>query len=147
MKICIVSSCGGHLTEVQSLGSVYKAYEHFYVVNHPILLRDDMKDNTYFIRHSERDLLFLFNLIEAYKILKAEKPDLIISTGAGPVVPFALIGKYMFGVKIIFIETLTRISKPSLTGRIMYYLSDIFYVQWPELKKYFPKAKYCGTVL
>src|SRR5215467_503871 len=33
MKICIVSSCGGHLTEVRCLKPAYESYQHFYVLN------------------------------------------------------------------------------------------------------------------
>lgn len=41
MKVCIVSSCGGHLTEVRELRPVYQQHEHCYVLNdHALLLRD-----------------------------------------------------------------------------------------------------------
>ena len=63
-KICIVSSCGGHLTEVRVFKPVYEQYPHFYVLNDRVLLPKDMEGNTYFIRHSERDWLFFVNLWE-----------------------------------------------------------------------------------
>lgn len=147
MKICIVSSCGGHLTEVRCLLSVYSKYKHFYVINHEIHLPTDMRDKTYFIKHSERDLLFFVNVLEAFTILRREKPKIIISTGAGPIVPFALVGKLIFGAKIIFIETITRVKKPSLTGRIMYKIADEFYYQWETLSTYYPKGHFYGTLL
>ncbi len=145
-KICIVSSCGGHLTEVRALKSAYDSYEHFYVLNDRIILPDDMKEKTAFIRHSERDWLFFVNLWEAWQILKKEKPTVILSTGAGPVVPFTLIGK-LLGIPTIFIETFTRVTKPSLTGRIMYRLADKFYYQWEPLRNAFPKGIYGGPLL
>ena len=89
MKICIVSSCGGHLTEVRALRSAYEAYDPVYVLNDAVTLPEDMQERTYFIRHSERDWLFALNLWEAWKILRKEKPRLILSTGAGPAVPFS----------------------------------------------------------
>ena len=94
-KVCVVSSCGGHLTEVRALRAAYARYRHFYVLNDRVLLPADMEDKTYFIRHSERDLLFVVNLFEAWRILTAERPDVILSTGAGPVVPFALGGRLL----------------------------------------------------
>jgi beta-1,4-N-acetylglucosaminyltransferase len=147
MKVCIVSSCGGHLTEVRQLRSAYSKYEHFYVLNDKAQLPDDMLGKTYFIRHSERDLLFFVNLWEAFEILRREKPDVILSTGAGPVVPFALLGRWLFRTRVIFIETITRVHQPSLTGRIMYYLSHRFFYQWEPLAKYFPKGTYGGLLL
>ena len=146
MKICIVSSCDGHLTEVQALKTIYERYEHFYVLNDRILLPKDMEGKTYFICHSERDWLFLINLWEAWRILRKERPNLILSTGAGPVVPFALVGKTL-RVPTLFVETLTRVVRPSLTGRIMYRLADRFLYQWRPLERFFPKGIYGGPLV
>jgi beta-1,4-N-acetylglucosaminyltransferase len=145
-KICIVSSCGGHLTEVRALRPVYERYEHFYVLNDKVMLAEDMQDKTYFIRHSERDWLLIVNLWEAWRILRKERPALILSTGAGPVVPFALIGK-LFGVSAIFVETFNRVVAPSLSGRIMYCLANRFFYQWKSLAKFYPEGVYSGPIL
>lgn len=118
----------------------FQGFEHFYVINDRIHLADDMVSRTYFIAHAERNLLVLRNLFEAFRILRHERPDVILSTGAGPVVPFALVGRALFGTRVVFIETITRVSRPSLTGRIMYRLAHDFIVQWPLLKSWFPKA-------
>ncbi len=144
-KICIVSSCGGHLTEVRTLRAVYEKYDHFYVINEKILLSPDMARKTYFIRHSERDLLLLVNLWEAWRILRSEKPQLILSTGAGPAVPFALIGK-LLGIRCVFIEDIARVNTPSMTARIMYRLADRFFYQWPGLGQFFPRGEYGGPL-
>lgn len=146
LKICIVSSCGGHLTEVRVLQPLYENYEHFYVLNDRVSLPEDMKGRTYFIRHSERDWLFFINLWEAWKILRKERPELILSTGAGPVVPFALVGK-LLGVSALFIETFNRVTEPSLSGRIMYYLADRLFYQWKTLERFYPKGIYGGPLL
>jgi len=144
-KICIVSSCGGHLTEVRTLRPVYERYEYFYVLNDRALLPKDMEGKTYFIRHSERDWLFFVNLWEAWHLLRKELPDAILSTGAGPVVPFALVGK-LLRVPTIYIEISTQVIKPSLTGRIMYHFADRFFYQWKALESYFPKGTYGGLL-
>ncbi len=145
MKICIVSSCGGHLTEVRVLKPVYERYDYFYVLNDRVQLPEDMRDKTYFIHHSERDWLLLVNLWEALRILRKERPRLILSTGAGPVVPFALAGK-LLGVRTIFIESFTRTEKPSLTGRLMHLLADRLFYQWKSLEHHFPKGIYGGPL-
>lgn len=144
-KICIVSSCGGHLTEVRALRSVYERHPHFYVLNDRVILPEDMEGKTSFIRHSERDLLFFVNLWEAWRILRRERPTLILSTGAGPVVPFALVGK-LLGVATIYVETFARVSHPSISGRIMYRLADRFFYQWESQAESFPRAV-CGGLL
>ena len=101
---------------------------------------------TYFIRHSERDWLVFVNLWEAWQILRNERPGLILSTGAGPVVPFSLAGKIL-GIPTLFVETFTRPHAPSLTGRIMYRLADRFFYQWQELGRYFPRGTYGGPLI
>jgi beta-1,4-N-acetylglucosaminyltransferase len=145
VKICIVSSCGGHLTEVGMLRRVYERYEHFYVVNEEIPLPEHMQGRTYFICHSERDWRVFVNLYEAWRILRRERPTLILSTGAGLVVPFAFVGKCL-GMCTIYVENAAQVRTPSLTGRIMYWLADRFFYQWPGLNRYFPKGTYGGPL-
>ncbi|MEM9356596.1 MAG: hypothetical protein AAGB04_10305 [Pseudomonadota bacterium] len=147
MKVCVVSSCGGHLTEVCEFKTSYGRYPHIYVLNDQADLPDDMKKRTYFITHSERDWRLLVNIYEAYVILKREKPSVILSTGAGPVVPFALVGRWLFCSHIIFVETFTRVGRPSLTGRIMYWLAHDFFYHWPSQSKYFPSGTCGGSIL
>jgi len=147
MKICIVSSGGGHLTEIREFMSVYEGYNYFYVINSRINLPEDMSDRTIFVAHSERDWKFVVNLYEAFVILFKERPNIIFSTGAGVAVPFSLVGKYLFGITVIYVETVTKIYSPSLTGKIMYYIADDFFYQWKYLKKFFPKGKFFGALL
>ena len=74
-----------------------------------------------------------------------ERPDVVISTGAGIVVFFCVFAK-LLGAKLIFIESMARIERPTLTARFLYPFSDLFMVQWPDLLEYFPKAKYMGRL-
>jgi beta-1,4-N-acetylglucosaminyltransferase len=145
MKICLVSSCGGHLADLRGLRGVYEKYPHFYVVNDRVLLPEDMQGKTYFIRHSERDWLFFVNLWEAWRLLRRERPKLILSTGAGLAVPFAIVGR-LLRIPTVFAEVSTQISRPSLTGLIMYRLADRFFYQWPGLARYFPNGVYGGLL-
>lgn len=147
MKICIVSSCGGHLTEARCLKPAYEKYAHFYVLNDKAILPPDMQGKTYFIAHSERDWKFFLNLWEAFRILRKERPRVILSTGAGPIVPFAVIGRLFFGTKVIFIETITSVHSASVTGKIMRHLAHRFFYQWGSLARVFPKGLYGGPLI
>jgi len=129
------------------LRAAYEPYRHFYVLNKRVLLPEDMRDNTYFITHSERDWKVFLNLWECYHILRRERPRVVLSTGAGPVVPFAIVGRLFFGTRIVFIETITRVERPSLTGRLMYYLAHDFFYQWPGLERHFPNGRYGGLLI
>ena len=72
----------------------------------------------------------------------------VICIGSSIAVPLCLWAK-CFRKKAIFVETITRISKPSLTGKIISTLKlcDRFYVQWPEAVNLYKGAIYAGTVL
>src|SRR5271166_857884 len=100
-----------------------------------------MEGKTLFITHAERDWRVLKNLSEAIAILARERPQVILSTGAGPVVPFALIGRLFFRTRVIFVETMNRIDRPSLTAKLMYYLAHDFFYQWESLGRYFPNGR------
>ena len=145
--VCLVSSCGGHLTELYELSRCFSHLDYFFVLNDRISVPFGLEDKYLFITHSERDWKLLLNLWEALRILWVRKPKIILSTGAGPAVPFGLLGRFIFGSKVIYLETLASISRPSLTGRIMYYIANDFYYQWSDLKAYFPKGKYRGSIL
>ena len=81
------------------------------------------------------------------KVARKEKPDLIVSTGSEIAIPPYILARFM-RIKTIYIESWCRIKTKSGTGRILYYFSNVFLVQWPELVKlYGKKAKYRGAVI
>lgn len=85
------------------------------------------------------------NTFLAWKVLRKEKPDLIISSGAAIAVPFFYLGK-LFGAKTIYIEIFDRIDKPTVTGKLVYPVADRFVVQWEEMKQVYPKAINLGSI-
>ena len=139
-RVCVISSCGGHLTEVRDLLPADPQFEYVFVINDKTRALEATAGRVYFVAHSERDWRVFLNLVEAWRILRVERPTVLISTGAGVIVPFSLVGRLCFGTRVIFVETITRLSAPSLTARLMYYLADEFYFQWGGLKSYFPKG-------
>ncbi len=148
MKICIVASAGGHLTEILRIREAFEKYEHFFITFDRADVRHKLKGkNVYFVCDPKRNpLKFLKNFVQSLKIFLKEKPDAIISTGAGMALPTLFLGK-IFGKKIIYIESMAAVYKPSFTGRIAYYLADLFIIQWRHLKKYYPRAIYGGALI
>ena len=60
------------------------------------------------------------------------RPAVIVTTGAGVAVPFAWVGR-LYGARVVYVESLTRIERPSLTYRLIRPIVTRAYVQWPEL--------------
>ncbi len=106
-----------------------------------------MVGRTYFLTHAERDWRQMVNFWEAFQVLRKERPNVLISTGASPIVPFAILGRLFFGTKIIFIETMTRVQAPSLTGRIMHFLAHRFYYQRQKLQRFYPNGLFVGALM
>ena len=87
----------------------------------------------------------LINTWIAWRTLRKERPDLIISSGAAVAVPFFYLGK-LLGAKLIYIEVFDRIDKPTMSGKMVYPIVDKFIVQWEEMKNVYPKALNLGSI-
>lgn len=42
--------------------------------------------------------------------------------------------------RLVFVESFARVTRLSLTGRILYPLADEFIVQWPQLHQRYPRS-------
>lgn len=79
----------------------------------------------------------------SWRALRRERPDAVLSCGPAVGAPPCILAKLM-GIKVIFVETGSRVTALSLTGRIVYRFADLFLVQWPQLAKDHPKAIFAG---
>jgi UDP-N-acetylglucosamine:LPS N-acetylglucosamine transferase len=148
MKICIACSAGGHLIEAIQLYPLIKKYPNFFITVKRGQSKELLKDKkTYFIIDPKRNFFkLLLNFLQSLKILLKEKPNIIISTGASSAIPTCYLGKFL-GSKVIFIESLTAVERPSLSGRFAYPIADLFIVQWKNLLKFYKKGIYGGHLI
>lgn len=147
-KLCLVGSSGGHLTQMYILKPFWKDKKRFWVTFDKEDARSLLKDEEvhYCYSPTNRSIkALLINTVVAWKILRKERPDLIISCGAAVAVPFFYLGK-LFGAKLVYIEIFDRIDKPTVTGRMVYPIADAFIVQWEEQTKVYPKAINLGSI-
>lgn len=148
MKIAIVGSSGGHLTHMYMLKDFWSKYDRFWVTfdktDANSLLRDERKYWCHYpTNRNFRNLIR--NTFLAFKILRSENPDLIVTSGAAVSIPFFLLGKIM-RKKLIYVEVFDRIDKPTVSGKFCYKFADIFVVQWEEQLKVYPKAINLGSI-
>ncbi|GAB6099402.1 UDP-N-acetylglucosamine--LPS N-acetylglucosamine transferase [Halanaerocella petrolearia] len=149
-KLLLISSCGGHLTQLLKLEEMFKKYD-FHIVTEKLDFTLNLREKypVSFLIHGGRNypiryfFKFIYNLIKSFIIFALEKPDYVITTGAHTGVPMCYIAK-LFGKKVIFIESFAKIKSPTLSGRIVYPIADLFIVQWEEMKKHYPEAIYPG---
>ena len=147
MKVCLTCSAGGHLTELLQLRDSWKGKNHYFVSDYRSnAISLSKKEKIHFVKCPRRNpLAFALNFFQSLKIFLKEKPGVVVSTGADTAIATCLIAK-LFGRKVVFIESFCRIKSPSLSGKIMYRIADLFLVQWEENLKFFPKAEYAGSV-
>lgn len=136
------------MVQAKQLMSVYGKYEHFYFT-FAGGVAEQMKKNASvctipnIVRRNP--VSWIIGAVLSVCLAFKEKPDIVISTGAGVVTFFCMFAK-LFGSKLIFIESAARVETPTLTARFLYPFSDLFIVQWPALLNYFPRAKFLGRL-
>ncbi|MGM0140964.1 hypothetical protein IGJ54_000635 [Enterococcus sp. AZ160] len=148
LKVCLVGSSGGHLTHLYLLKPFWEDKNRFWVTFDKQDAKSILKNERVYPCYypTNRNIKNLKkNTVLAWKVLRKEKPDLIISSGAAVAVPFFYLGK-LFGIKTIYIEVFDRIDSPTLTGKLVYPVTDRFIVQWEEMKKVYPKAINLGGI-
>ena len=148
LKVCLVGSSGGHLTHLYMLKPFWENKDRFWVTfdkqDAKSILKDERMYPCYY--PTNRNIKNLIRYIGvAWKVLRKEKPDVIISSGAAVAVPFFYLGK-LFGKKLIYIEVFDRIDKPTMTGKMVYPIVDKFIVQWEEQKEVYKKAINLGSI-
>lgn len=148
MKVCLVGSSGGHLTHLYMLKPFWQNKERFWVTfdkeDARSLLEGEKMYPCYYPTNRSLKALII-NTRLAFKVLKKERPDLIISSGAAVAVPFFYIGK-LYGAKTIYIEVFDRIDHSTMTGKMVYPVTDKFIVQWEEMTDVYPKAIHLGSI-
>ena len=145
--LCVVCSAGGHLTEALLAidGVDYPAFLVTYRLPH--VERSLSSQEHYFITNPHKNpWKYVTNFFQSLRIYLRKRPRFILSTGSGMAIATCLIGK-LFGSKIIYLESGARIHSPSLTGRLLYHVADLFIVQWEQLLNHFPTAVYGGLLI
>jgi len=85
------------------------------------------------------------NAIVAWRVVRSARPRVMVTTGAGVAVPFAWIAR-LFGTSVVYVESLSRIEEPSLSYRLIAPIAERLYVQWPELARAQPRARFVSNI-
>lgn len=147
-KILFVASSGGHLVQLLALRSWWESHERVWVSFDTPDVRGALGDERLVAAHhpTTRNLPnALRNAALARRVLRAERPDIIMSTGAGVAVPFFWCARAM-GIRSIYLEVFDRIDSPTLTGRLCYPVTDAFCVQWDSQLPFYPGGINVGQV-
>jgi beta-1,4-N-acetylglucosaminyltransferase len=147
-EILLVASNGGHLLQLLQLADLWpRERRHWVTFQKSDAVSLLASERTTWAHHpTNRNIPNLIrNLSLALRMVRRRRVQAIVTTGAGVGVPFAIAG-CLFGVNVVYIESMARITSPSLTGRLVYSFADTFIVQWPGLLRFYKYARCFGTV-
>jgi len=152
--VLLVCSTGGHLLQLLALRGAWDGFSRVWVTFDKSDARSLLADERVVFAHGPTNrnfgLLAVRNLLRngltAVRLLRSVRPKVVLTTGAGVAVPFAWLGR-LLGARVVYVESLTRIERPSLSCRLIAPVASRIYAQWPELTETVPRARYLGNVV
>jgi UDP-N-acetylglucosamine transferase subunit ALG13 len=150
-RICLAASGGGHVRQLLDLEPVWSKHDYFFVTEDTALGRTLSEQHpTRFLPHfawgqAKQGAVFRMlgrafrSFFRSAAIMLRERPEVVISTGAGAVFPIVLWGR-LVGAKVIVVESFARFEKPSLFGRIAAPFAHHMVVQSAKLAAVYPQA-------
>ncbi|MGH3103674.1 MAG: PssD/Cps14F family polysaccharide biosynthesis glycosyltransferase [Gaiellaceae bacterium] len=148
VEVLLVCSTGGHLLQLCALREAWAGLSRAWVTFDKSDARSLLADErvVFALGPTNRNLgNLLRNLVLAWRAVRRLRPKVVITTGAGVAVPFAWVGR-LYGARVVYVESFTRITGPSLSCRMIAPVADRIYAQWPELVAALPRARYVGNV-
>lgn len=148
-KVCLAASSGGHLTQLLKIADCFSENEKFVVTTSEIVKEKlNYLGRVYCIGecNHEQPIKCLKVLKKCLRILKTEKPDIVVSTGAAGGCMICAMAKLMRS-KVIWIDSITNVQRLSLSGQIVRMFADLFLVQWPELTLKYKRVEYVGALI
>lgn len=147
-RVLLVASAGGHWIELTRLIAAFDGCDCRFVstaagmaapVGHAPVLR---------IADSSRDTLpaMLRSAREIWRIVRRERPDVVVSTGAAPGA-MALIAAKLLGARTIWIDSIANGDELSMSGRAVRPFADLRLTQWRHLTERYRHLRYFGQIL
>ena len=147
-KILAVASIGGHWIQLLRIAKGLESqYDMVYCSTHGkcavqvpeysfIKVTDFSRWNIYRMPRALFDFL---------RIIRAERPDAIITTGAAPGLTALIAAKIAGGVKTVWIDSVANAEQLSASGRMALFVADRVYTQWENLADG-KKIMYAGNI-
>lgn len=163
-KILLTLGGGGHLAQALGLAEQLTGHADLYFVTasdsvipgHPAVVADRVHrvsgvggfSGSGVNSGPRRALLLAATFFESLRAVRAVQPHMVVGVATGMSLPLLLAAR-MLGKQTAFVESITRISSRTRTGRLLSVtgIAHDIYVQWPDAEKLYRRAKYAGQTL
>ena len=148
-RVLLVCSSGGHLAQLHRLAPWWGAQDRAWVTFRKPDAESVLTDERVWwafhptTRHARN---LVRNAWLAWRVLRIERPDVVVSNGAGVAVPFFVFAR-LLRVPTVYVEVYDRIDSATVTARLCRPFTSLFCVQWPEQQRFYPGSVVVGRFL
>jgi UDP-N-acetylglucosamine:LPS N-acetylglucosamine transferase len=146
-KVLLVASAGGHWEQLMLLLPSFQDHQLVFVSTMAGLAESAGVGATIVIHDCNRDrrAAMVRCALQLWSIVRSERPEIVVSTGAAPGLLALIIGK-LFGARSVWIDSVANAERLSMSGLIAGKVADVWLTQWRHLAA--PKGPhYIGTLL
>lgn len=149
VQLLLACSAGGHLLQLLALRPAWQEYSRLWVTDDKSDARSLLEAEPVAFAYgppNRHPANVLRNAALAWRLVRRYRPQVVLTTGAGTAVPFAVIAR-LHGARVVYVESITRMTTPSVSCRLLAPFADRVYVQWESLAAAVPRSLYAGTIL
>ena len=146
-RLLAIASGGGHWVQLRRLLPAFDGFDVAYVSTFDHYATQVTGHRYHVVPNASRFELkgFFPGAIRAFRILRQERPDAIITTGSAPMLIFLLLGR-LLGARTLWLDSLANPERMSSSGRIARWFAHETVSQWPDVAAA-EGVRYWGTVL
>ncbi|TCJ17405.1 oligosaccharide biosynthesis protein Alg14 [Flaviaesturariibacter flavus] len=146
MKILAVASGGGHVVELLRLRPAFDGHELVYMSTHESFATSFKGHEYVTVPDLSRWNAFRipYVILRMRRAIARIRPDVVVTTGAGPGVLALFLG-WLMGARTIWVEASCHTEQVSISGKICALFADRVYTQWSHLAT--SKIVYSGNVM
>ena len=147
-NVLLVSSSGGVLLDLLALEPWWNRHRTTWAAVSAEDTRTALPgDRVYWVKEQtlQRPFAAIAGLLEASRVLRTVRPNVIVSAGSGVAIGFFVAAK-LLRIPTFWIETFNFIETPSITGRICSRLASEILVQRPSMLEAHPGAVLLGEL-
>jgi UDP-N-acetylglucosamine:LPS N-acetylglucosamine transferase len=147
-RILAAASTGGHWEQLMLLRPALDAFDVHYVTTDPRFAERDGLASSHVVADGNRTrpLRIVHTLLDAMRIVRQVRPDVVITTGALPGLACIIAGRAI-GARTIWIDSLANAEHLSMSGRLARPFATVRLTQWEHLANDQQHVEYFGSLL